>query len=104
MSFEMTKGVEDLVSSAIKKEDAGEEYSFSLEGDLQQMSSQKVVLISKGFDIKQRDVYPSLRICDKKPALKVIWESKVSGWFHYMKDMVELGVCTEDEWKEAILK
>jgi len=63
------------------------------------MSIKKSFLVSKGFDVSQTDVYHVLRNCDKKPALQAIWESQIEGWFHYKEDMINLGICTEEEWK-----
>ena len=77
------------------------EYSFFLDGDLCQMSTQKKFLLSHGFDIKQNDVYPCLKPTDRKKALKLIWEQKCEGWWHYQKDYAELEICTEEEFKNA---
>lgn len=89
-----------LYAAANHRNDQG--YAFSLTGDLCQMVSQKNFLLEHGFIIGQSDVYPLIKEEDLKPSLTAIWEYKVEGWWHYCKKYVELGICTEEEFKEAL--
>ena len=89
-----------LQAAADGRNDEG--FDFSLNGDLCQMSSQKNFLIQRCFIVGQSDVYPTLRTEDVKPALTDIWKAKIDGWWHYCKKYVELGICTEQQFKEAL--
>jgi hypothetical protein len=86
----------DLLKSAITDE-RNEEYSFFLSGDLSQMSNQRTFLSNRGFSLKQNNVYPCLRKCDVEKAMKLIWEQKADGWWHYCDKYVELNICTKED-------
>ena len=96
------EGVSSLLNSAITgREDAG--FLFLLNGDLNQMGIQDRFLRSRGFTIGRRDVYPALRTKEEfNTAIKAIWESRIAGWWHYRKKLVENGVCTEEQFKQAL--
>lgn len=95
-------GVGSLLSSAASgREDKG--FEFFLSGDLSQMLTQGEFLRDKGFVVGQVDVYSALRTQKEyDKAITLIWEDKIAGWWHYRERLVELGVCTEEEFKEAI--
>ena len=85
-------------------ENAPKEYTFYLQGDLQGMAYQKEVLVYNGYDVKHSDVYPVLQEKDKKSALTLFWRGKVDCWWLYKDKLIQLGICTEDEFKEAVKK
>ena len=99
-----TGSVLDLLMSAAAKEQAPPEYSFSLQGDLNQMGIQKAFLLARGYDIKMSDVYPCVKREDEEGALWAIWESRVPGWWHYQKKMEKYGICTLEEWNAELGK
>ena len=88
----------NLIESAISEE-KNEDYSFYLEGDLCQMSSQREALNSRGVQTKQNNVYPCVKECDKTKALTIIWENRVEGWWHYEDLYVKRNICTKDEFQ-----
>lgn len=91
----------DLIEAAINDEN-NQEYSFYLEGDLSQMSTQKNFLQKEGFSTKQNNVYPCLQQKDVKPALELIWKHRVEGWWHYKKKYVELGICEAADFDQRL--
>jgi len=87
----------DLLNSAINEE-KNKEFTFFLSGDLCQMSSQRTFLNSRGIQTKQNNVYPCVRQSDVSKALRLIWESKTDGWWHYRDSYVFHSICTDDEF------
>ena len=81
---------------------APKEYTFYIQGDLDQMGAQKDVLKSRGFSLQQSDVYPVLQEKDIQSALLAIWLTRTEGWWHYKDEMVKLGICTVEEWGTAL--
>jgi hypothetical protein len=102
MQFSMDDGVFGLLSCAVGKASAPKEYTFYLSGDLSQMSSQKVFLCNQGFDVSQSDVYPVLKEEDVPRALKLIYQNRVEGWWHYKERYVKLSICTAEEFDTAL--
>lgn len=96
----MSNSVFDLISA--HQEIAPEGYSFRLDGDLNQMSTQKNFLIKEGFDVKQSSVYPIIKEEDKKKALTLIFENKIQGWHHYFREYIELKICNEKEYRRLL--
>lgn len=99
-------GLEPGVAGLIMSSGASprEGFNFFLDGDLLQMSTQKQFLRDKGFAVDQSDVYPVLRKSDAKRAMKLIWEHRVDGWWSYKRQYVDMGICTEEEFKQALKK
>ena len=89
--------MENLLRAAIDKE-KNQEYSFFLDGDLNQMSVQRSFLNKHGIETKQNNVYPCLKEEDVSKSLKLIWEFEVDGWWHYKKEYVKYNICTEEEF------
>lgn len=75
-----------------------ENYSYFLDGDLSQMSIQRRFLNERGIRTEQRNVYPCLRPSDVKQALTLIWENHVEGWWNYRDKIIELEICTEENF------
>ena len=94
--------ITSLIKSGVSDEKTSEEYTFFLDGDISQMSNQKSFLIEQGISVGQNNVYPVLEEKDVKKALILIWSNKVDGWWHYKKEYVELGICTDEEWSNAL--
>lgn len=103
LKFSVSPGVTDLIVAGAENNRASSEYTFYLAGDLCQMSSQKSLLISRGFDVQQNNVYPVLKKSDKEDALRAIWDTKTEGWWHYEKEYVKLGICTSEEFKANLV-
>lgn len=87
----------ELFQSAANNE-TNQTHSFFLDGDLSQMSIQRNFLQARGFDVKQNNVYPCLKEEDVEKALKLIWDNRVEGWWHYQEKYAELKICTKEEF------
>ena len=87
----------DLLSSAVQNE-KNNDFTFFMQGDLMQMSTQRSFLNSHGVQTKQNNVYPCVRKCDVAQALGLIWQNKVAGWWHYMDNYIQYSVCTKEEF------
>jgi hypothetical protein len=80
-----------------------EGYHKTLSGDLGQMGEQKSYLIMMGFDVGMVDVYPALKDQENfDQAITLIYRARISGWWHYKDRLVELGVCTREEYDNAL--
>lgn len=90
-------GIIDLVQAATNKE-TNPEYDFFLQGDLGRLAEQKSQLIIWGFDVQQNDCYPCLKKSDAKRALELILNFRISGWWQYENNYIELGICTKKEF------
>ena len=88
--------MKDLIDSAIKEEN-NEDHTFFLEGDLSQMSQQKIFLNNRGIYTKQRNVYPCLKEEDVTKALTLICTNKVEGWWNYDKEYLKRGILTQEQ-------
>lgn len=91
----------DLLNLAINNE-RNEKFSFYLDGDLSQMSSQRRFLNERGIVTQQNNVYPCLRESDVEKAMKMIWEQRCDGWWHYKKQYVEYNICTEEDFNNRL--
>lgn len=87
----------DLLESAAKDE-TNRTHSFFMKGDLSQMSIQRNFLSSRGFDVKQNNVYPCLKEEDVEKALKLIWEQSVEGWWHYEDLYIKHNICSKEQF------
>ena len=48
-------------------------------------------------------MYPGfVKLDDYIKGLKLIWEHRVEGWWNQQDDLVKYGVCTTDEYLEAL--
>ena len=76
---------------------------FFLEGNLLQMGEQRDFLQEQGFRVGKVGVYPTLSTEQEyNEAIRLIWEHKVSGWFHYRLNLIETGVCTNEEFSQSL--
>jgi len=78
------------------------EYSFFLDGDLCQMASQRSFLNNHGVITKQNNIYPCVKECDREKALRLIWENRVEGWWHYEESYVKFNICTKEEFRTRL--
>lgn len=93
-------GIELLLAKDCK---APEGYTFTLSGDLNQMSEQRRHLRDLGFQVEQSGVYPIIQEKDKRMALTALYNNRIPGWWHYCKEYFELGICAKEEFKMAYL-
>jgi len=91
----------NLLAAAVNDE-RNENYSFFLDGDLSQMSSQRRFLNERGIQTRQNNVYPCLRESDVLKALQLIWEQRCDGWWHYRDKYVELNICTKEDFNNRL--
>ena len=93
-------GVMSLLASAGTRQEG---FRFLLNGDLNQMGIQKNFLREQDFNVGQVDVYPALQTQEEYDrAITLIWERRVAGWWHYESRLVELEVCTKEEFSQAL--
>jgi hypothetical protein len=100
LRFTISSGVAGLLNER-DTHDAG--YTFTFDGDLCQMSSQKEFLLHRGFDVGQCGVYPAVK--DKETfdkAITAIWEDRAEGYWHYEDKLVTLKACTHEEFRAAL--
>lgn len=100
-SFSVSSGVASLISKAgsvPKKAPV-----FTIDGDLSQMAKQAEFLRGRGIEVGYADVYPVLfSEEDTARALKLIWESKVDGWWHYKAAYAKRGICDSTAFDAAL--
>jgi hypothetical protein len=97
--------ISDLFANAISNPNRSRSSApprFYFSGDLQQMAVTGEFLLNAGVSVELRNVYPTVAMEDKTKALKLIWNSKISGWHHYEKDYIELNICTPKEFQDAM--
>lgn len=76
---------------------------FCFKGDLCQMADQERELRRQGFAIKNSDVFPVVESKDEyKEALRFIWDRRVNGWWNYMDDFIEYGICDAEEFTSSL--
>ena len=98
--FRVSPGVLGLLGSAGKHDEG---YKYTVKGDLGQMSAQGDFLRRRGFDVGQLDVYPALKTEEEYNwAVLSIYLSKIEGWWHYRKPLIEAGICTEEEFNASL--
>lgn len=88
----------NLIDLAVNNE-SNKEFTFFLEGDLNQMSTQRQFLNNRGIITKQNNVYPCLKEEDVPKALKLILVNRIEGWWHYKDKYIKHNLCTEEELK-----
>ena len=98
----MSAGVGSLIASAASgRKDEG--FTFLLDGDLMQMRAQEKFLKGRGMKVGRWDCYPALSSQDDfNQAIKLIWENKIEGWWHYKAKLVAIGACTAEEFDKAL--
>jgi hypothetical protein len=94
-------GIFNLLEAAVGKR-CDEGFIYTVSGDLSQMSAQKRFLESQGVVLGQVDVYPALRTeKDFLAAVRLIWENRIDGWWHYEKEIVEnLKLCSKEDFRK----
>jgi len=82
------------------KQDEGIHYTLS-GGDLSTMARHASFLHRIGMNVGFNDVYPGFKTREeKKQALQLLYDSRISGWQCHKNDLLEYGICTEKEYKE----
>jgi len=77
--------------------------NYYFDGDLCQMAEQKNFLQRRGFNIIMSDVYPTVKTEEEfKKALRLIWDNKIEGWWHYIEYYVKYGICSRLEFRKAL--
>jgi hypothetical protein len=102
MRLQANDGVLSLLGHAINKEQSSSEYTFYLNGDLCQMSEQKIFLVDRGFDVGQSNVYPILKQEDVPAALKLIYDINIPGWWNYLEEYKKYKICSEKEFNNKL--
>ena len=73
-----------------------------MDGDLCQMANQRRFLNERGISTAQNNVYPCLKNDDIEKAMRLIWEQRCDGWWHYEDQYVEYGICTKEQYLERL--
>ena len=86
-----------------------EDFLRVLKGSFPEMEEQKNFLVEQRFKVKMTKIglfhHPALGTEQEyNEAIKLIWEYKVSGWFHYKLDLVKTGICTSEEFSQSLRK
>lgn len=99
---EKDSGMLGLLNSAAKGRDDGFKFLFS--GDLCQMATQARFLGEHGFRVGNVNVYPAVATKEEyHNAIKLIWENRIDGWWHYRDVLVKkLKACTDKEFDQAL--
>lgn len=74
-------------------------------GDLGQLGTIEMFLRSNGFKVVKNDVSPGFERHDKETyirALRLVFECRVEGWWMQKTDLIENGICTEEEFKRLL--
>jgi len=95
-------GIFNLIQSGANNNEAPEEFTFSLSGDLCQMSAQKNVLLNSGIAVGQNNVYPVIKEADKERSFQIIWDTKTDGWWHYEEYYIKFDICSKDEFRKEL--
>lgn len=103
MKFSIGPGVASLLSSAASDAKAASGFTFYCSGDLCQMSAQESALRSSGIEVQRSNVYPVIKEEDVSKALKIFWDRKVEGWWHYKEDFVKHNICTAEEFNKTLM-
>ena len=74
-----------------------------LDVDLNQMFNQRDVLTKRGISVIESGGIPMVHSSDYERSLRIIWNDKIEGWWNYRNDLISLGICTEEEYKEKIM-
>lgn len=63
---------------------------------------QTLFLRRRGFDVRNRDVYPAVATKDAKAALVAMWKARTAGWWNMRHLFREHEVCTAEEFDSAM--
>ena len=78
-------------------------YTFTFDGDLNQMSEQREFLQRQGFEVGMTNVYPAVKTqAEYDKAITAIYKNRCAGYWHYREKLIKLGVCTEAEFTAAL--
>ncbi len=76
-------------------------------GDLNQMGVIYVTLLQAGYPVVKSDVYPGFTKDNEekyKEALAFLYENRIEGWWNQHSALIRNGICTEEEYSEALKK
>ena len=70
----------------------------TLQGDLNQMYTQREFLQRHGFKVTMDGGIPLIESVDYESAVRKIYESCEIGWWNYQEYLIENGICTQEEF------
>lgn len=76
---------------------------FELIGNEEQLKDQKYLLVSRGIVVEYNRNNPTINTFQIDKALGLIYENKVSGWWHYRQWYKLFGICTSTEFGKSLL-
>lgn len=78
---------------------------YTLKGDLHQMGTMEAFLRAEGLPVVKNNVYPGFMEKDLeeyKKALGLLFRCRVEGWWNQRVALLEHGICTEEQYSEAL--
>ena len=78
---------------------------FTFGGDLNQMGLIERFLRDRDFPVAKCGVYPGFLKADGAEyarALKLIFVARIEGWWNQEHDLIARGICTQEEFDEAL--
>lgn len=96
MKFQFAPGTLTALSG---RHDDRAYYMFS--GDLSQMGTIEEFLRVRGFPVVKSDVYPGFQkedLAEYVRALRLIYETKIDGWWNQERALIEHHICTREEF------
>lgn len=69
---------------------------MQLKGDLNQMAIQKGIL--EGWLEVSNTIPPEIDDSEDKDSIDIFWMNKIAGWWNYKDELIEYGICTEEEY------
>ncbi len=103
IGFTVAPGVISILGQA-KKNEQHDEHTVYLDGDLSQMAAQATFLKNHGIDVQFNNVYPCVKESEKEEPFQLIWKLRCNGWWNYEDQYAELGICTNEEFKQTLSK
>jgi len=82
-----------------------EDGKLFLQGDLGQIAAQAEFLELRSFQLVDAHGLPYL-VTEKRilSAITLLWENRVPGWWAYESRLIDAGICTQEEFAEALKK
>lgn len=74
----------------------------SLNGDLDQMYTQMKFLNERGIITSVQGGIPQVNSSQWSNALNMIFFYRIKGWWNYRDELIKMGVCTEEQYVEAL--
>ena len=81
--------------------------SLTLQGDLDQMDTQRRLLMQMGYQVTRSEGYCYVENITEEEALNILdhlFKNRIDGWHNYQEVFLKAGTCTKEEFDEALKK